>query len=29
MSLFELLNELIAIHAVGGEAMLGRHKAQN
>ena len=28
MSLFELLNELVAIHVIGGEAMLCRHKAQ-
>ena len=29
MGLFELLNELVAIHVVGGEAVLGRHKAQH
>ena len=29
MGLFELLDELVAIHVVGGEAMLGRHKAQH
>ena len=28
MGLFELLDELVAIHVVGGEAALGRHKAQ-
>ena len=29
MSLFELLNELVAIHVIGGEPMLCRHKAQS